>query len=72
MRNLATEVVAPLFPRILSLASRSLVRRLLREREALILFPAFGTLPGVVSAFVVSHKPDLRPLVAREQRERMG
>ena len=48
------------------------MRRLLREREALILFPAFGTFLGVVSAFVVSHKPDLRPLVAREQRERMG
>ena len=35
----------------------------LRAREALRFFPAFGTFPSVVSAFVVSHKPNLRPLL---------
>ena len=34
--------------------------------------PAFGTFPGVVSASVMSHKSDLRPLLDREQREPMG
>jgi len=29
--------------------------------------PAFGPFLGVVSAFVMSHKPDLRPLLDREQ-----
>ena len=29
--------------------------------------PAFGTFLSVVSAFVMSHKPDLRPLLDREQ-----
>ncbi len=28
---------------------------------------AFGPFLGVVSAFVMSHKPDLRPLLDREQ-----
>ena len=45
---------------------------LLRAREALILFPAFGTFPSVVSAFVMSHKPDLRPLLEQEQSKRLG
>jgi hypothetical protein len=52
---------------------QSLFRRLLlllHEREALGFFSTFGTFPSVVSAFVVSHKPDHRPLVSREQRER--
>jgi hypothetical protein len=35
----------------------------LRAREALRFLSAFGTFPGVVSAFVMSHKPDLRPLL---------
>ncbi len=61
-----------LFTRLLSLASRSIARRLLRAREALILSPAFGTFPSVVSAFVMSHKPDLRPLLEREQSKRLG
>jgi hypothetical protein len=43
---------------------------LLHERKALGFFPAFGTFLSVVSAFVVSHKYDLRPLVSPEQRER--
>ena len=38
---------------------------LLRAREALILLPAFGTSLSVVSAFVVSHRAELRPLLAR-------
>jgi hypothetical protein len=35
----------------------------LRAREALRFLSAFGTFPSVVSAFVMSHKPDLRPLL---------
>ena len=46
-----------------SLASRSIARRLLRIREALMFLPAFGTFPSVVSAFVMSHKPELRPVL---------
>ena len=34
--------------------------------------PAFGPFLGVVSAFVMSHKPDLRPLLDREQSKRLG
>jgi len=44
-----------LFRRLLSLASRSLARRLLREREALRLFPASCAFLSVVSAVTVSH-----------------
>ena len=29
--------------------------------------PTFGTFPSVVSAFVMSHKSDLRPLLEQEQ-----
>jgi hypothetical protein len=29
--------------------------------------PAFGTFSSVVSAFVMSHRPDLRPLLEQEQ-----
>src|SRR5207249_2226995 len=61
-----------LFARLLFLASRSIARRLLRAREALMFLPAFGTFLGVVSAFVMSHKPDLRPLLDREQSKRLG
>jgi hypothetical protein len=64
-------VASALFARLPSFASRSIARRLPGEREALILFPAFGAFLGIVSASVVSHKPDLRPLVPGEQRERM-
>jgi hypothetical protein len=46
----------PLFFRLFSLASRSLVRRLLRKREALRFSPAFCACLSVVSAFAVSHK----------------
>jgi hypothetical protein len=53
-------------------ASALFARLFLLKREALILFPAFGAFFGIVSTFVVSHKTDLRPLVHREQRERMG
>ena len=60
-----------LFARLLSLASRSIARRLLRAREALMFLPAFGTFPSVVSAFVMSHKPDLRPLLEQEQSKRL-
>ena len=34
--------------------------------------PAFGTFLSVVSAFVVSHKPDLRPVLDQEQSKRLG
>jgi hypothetical protein len=33
--------------------------------------PAFGTFPSVVSAFVMSHKSDLRPLLEKEQSKRL-
>jgi len=61
-----------LFARLLSLANRNIVRGLLRACEALMFLPAFGTFPSVVSAFVMSHKPDLRPLLEREQSKRLG
>ena len=61
-----------LFARLLGLASRSIARRLLRAREALMFLPALGTFPSVVSAFVMSHKPDLRSVLEREQSERLG
>ena len=34
--------------------------------------PAFGTFPSVVSAFVMSHKSDFRPLLEQEQSKRLG
>jgi len=34
--------------------------------------PAFGTFPSVVSAFVMSHRSDLRPLLEREQSKPLG
>jgi hypothetical protein len=43
-------------PRLLSLASRGLARRLLREGEALRLSAARRTFPNVISAVAVSHK----------------
>jgi len=33
--------------------------------------PAFGTFSSVVSAFVMSHKPNLRPLLEREQSNQL-
>jgi hypothetical protein len=41
---------------------------LLRAREALMFLPAFGMFPGV-SASVVSHKPDLRPLLEAREKQ---
>jgi len=33
--------------------------------------PAFGTFLSVVSAFVMSHKPNLRPVLEREQSNQL-
>ena len=41
----------------------------LRAREALRFLPAFSAFLNVISAFVMSHKPDLRPLLEREQKQ---
>jgi hypothetical protein len=48
------EAILPLFPGLFVF---------LRAREALMFLSAFGTFLSVVSAFVMSHKPDLRPLL---------
>ena len=42
---------------------------LLGACESLILLPAFGTFPGVVSAFVMSHKRNRRLLLKRKQKQ---
>ncbi len=34
--------------------------------------PAFGTFLSVVSAFVMSHKPNLRPVLEREQSNQLS
>jgi hypothetical protein len=43
----------------------------LRAREALMFLSAFGTFLSVISAFVMSHKPDIRPLLDREQSNQL-